>query len=183
MNFRRIRTAVLMLSLFASRDCNAQSGSKYGMPLKQDVFFGCLGHNRGIISVNYERKIYASKPQTFFYNLSTGVGYTPGGKSYDKQIPGSCYVPLTMYCLVGKKASFAQIGIGYTAAFGPDFVDSTGAPPVIHKKFESAYTLSLGYRYMNKYGTIIQGYPLLQWTDNPSNEFSIGFGIFLGFAF
>ncbi|MDI3318387.1 hypothetical protein [Pinibacter soli] len=117
------------------------------------------------------------------YTLSSGLGFNPGSEYNGKKMKGTSFIPLTFYGLFGGKSSFAQLGVGYTAAFGPEFIDSTGSPPVIYKKFESAYIVSLGYRYMNKYGTILQGYPLLQWTNNPSNKFSFGFGFFFGFAF
>jgi hypothetical protein len=81
--------------------------------------------------------------------------------------------------LAGNKKHFAQLGVGYTAAFGKDGVDSTTRPPTISQKFESAFMISLGYRYMGQ-GIVIQAFPLLQWTNNPGSPFSILFGFVIG---
>lgn len=138
------------------------------------------GHSQSLFSVNYER-IFRLNPH-FLYALRTGVGYTPGLTIRTEKHKGTLTIPLVYSLLAGTRKHYIQLGVGYTAAFGQDYVDSTTTTPTIHQKFESAFILSLGYRYMWN-GFVGQVYPLFQWTNNPTNRFSVGGGLSIGVIF
>lgn len=149
--------------------------------IRQAIIAGTLGYSRGIIFVNYERIF--KKQNNLIYTIGSGVGYTPGLKESDNRQKGSVYLPLFFSMLIGKQNNYLQVGMSYTAAFGPNYIDSLSVPPTIYRKFESAYIFSIGYRYFHRNGAIVQAYPLLQWTNNPSTKFSLGFGLAIGGAF
>jgi len=177
-----VRFFMFALFLFLSIRMYCQSATAPVSYQKNAIAVEALGHSRSLISVNYERFL---KPQmkNFLFSFRTGIGYTPGTDIGSKRLQGAAYVPLVLSALVGNKKHFAQFGLGYTAAFGHNFVDSTTSPPTIYQKFESAYIISLGYRYMNYHGVMIQLYPLLQWTNNPTDKFAVGFGLSIGEIF
>jgi hypothetical protein len=139
-----------------------------------------FGHSQSLFSVNYER-IFKLSPH-LLYTLRTGIGYTPGLTIKDERHKGTLTIPFVFSLLAGTKKHYAQLGVGYTAAFGQDYIDSTTTTPTIHQKFESSYILSFGYRYMWN-GFMGQAFPLLEWTNNPSSRFSVGFGVALGMTF
>jgi hypothetical protein len=168
--------------LFLSVKLYCQSATAPVGYQKNAITVEALGHSRGLVSINYER-LFKPQGDNILFSIRTGVGYTPGINIGSKRLKGSAYVPLVLSLLAGKKSHFAQFGLGYTAAFGHDFVDSTTSPPTIYQKFESAYIVSLGYRYMNNHGMVAQIYPLLQWTNNPTSKFAVGFGLSIGETF
>lgn len=172
----------IILFLFPSVRLYCQSAAVPVEYPKNDITVEALGHSRGLISINYER-FFKPQMNNFIFSTRTGVGYTPGINIGSKRLKGSAYVPLVLSALVGKKNHFAQVGVSYTAAFGHDFVDSTTSPPTIYQKFESAYIVSLGYRYMSYHGIVAQIYPLLQWTNNPTSKFAVAFGLSIGETF
>lgn len=140
-----------------------------------------FGHSRSLFSVNYERLLKLPSDY-FFCALRTGVGYSPWVNMNSGRHKGTLTVPAVLSLVVGKKKHYAQLCFGYSASFGEDFIDSTTTTPTIYQKFESTYSLSLGYRYMWN-GFVGQAYPLLQWTNNPSSKFSIGGGVSIGVTF
>lgn len=148
---------------------------------KNSLTVEVAGYSRSLFSINYER-LNKLSPNYFLYTIRAGIGYTPGANIKSERHKGTVTTPLVLSLLAGKKKHFAQLSIGYTASFGQDFIDSTTTTPTIYQKFESAYILSLGYRYMRN-GFVGQAFPLLQWTNNPSSKFSVGFGVSLGLTF
>lgn len=160
----------------------------YGQDIPKNISFKknsltaeIFGHSRSLLSSNYER-LFKLSPNYLFYTVRTGVGYTPGVNIRLERHKGVFAIPLVFSLLAGKEKHFAQLSLGYAASFGEDFIDSTTTTPTIYQRFESAYSLSIGYRYMwNSF--IVQIFPLLQWTNNISNKFSAGFGLSMGLAF
>ena len=139
------------------------------------------GHSRGLISVNYERMFF-TPVKYIFYGVRTGVGYVPGMNIRDKRHKGTVTVPLVFSLLVGKKKSYVQLSLGYASSFGHDFIDSTTTTPTVYQKFESVYTIGLGYRFIwNDF--VAQAYPMLQLTSNYYSRFSVGFGVSIGSTF
>ncbi len=92
-------------------------------------------------------------------------------------------MPFVFSALAGKKNHYAQLGVGYTPIFGHNFIDSSTTPPGTFKKFESAYIISLGYRYMNRFGTIVQFFPTLEFLPNSIKKVVLGFGFSIGGSF
>ncbi len=137
-----------------------------------------FGHSSSLFSANYE-KILVLPLSSHFCSFRAGIGYSPGITIGSNRHKGVITTPLVFSLLFGKKKNYVQLGIGYTSAFGENWIDSTTTNPTIYQKFESAYILSLGYRYIWKAFTF-QIYPLVEWTTNPSSRFSIGGGISLG---
>jgi len=176
-----MRLSILTGCLLIYQVLLSQTGSTDTSFKKNSVFVEVFGHNRGLFSVNYER-LFRLTGDFIFYSARTGVGYTPGMDIKDKHLGGSIYLPIVFSVLAGNKAHYAQLGASYTVAFGHDFIDSTTYPPTVYQKFESAYIISLGYRYMRR-GFMAQLFPLLQWTNNPSSKFTVGFGLSIGSVF
>jgi len=173
---------IIVLCLFSIKPVFSQIGVNRNTFYKNSIFCELIGHSRSLLSVNYE-KISNLYENVFFYTSRLGIGYTPGLKIKSEKHSGTISVPAVLSLLVGKKNSYAQLGVGYAASFGQDFVDSTSTPPSIYQKFESSYTISIGYRYMDSNGLVAQIYPLLQWTNNSSSKFNVGFGLSIGVAF
>jgi hypothetical protein len=148
---------------------------------KNAYIFEAFGHSRSLISVNYERFLRPTNESYFFYSLRTGIGYIPGVTIKSKRLGSIITVPFVFSILTGKKDHHVQLGLSYTPMFGHDFIDSTTTSPTIYRKFESAFILSLGYRYMNSSGLIFQIFPILDYTKN--SKFNIFFGMSIGGSF
>lgn len=173
--------SIFISTIFINIGSFSQSIKRDKNEIKNAIIVEGLGHSRALIALNYERIFYIEK-EFIFYGIRTGIGYTPGINIRNERLKSSKYIPLLLSLNAGKKHNYAQLGIGYNAAFGHDFIDSTTTPASVYKKFESAFIISLGYRYMNN-GTIFQIYPLLQWRNNPSSKFAVGFGLSIGGRF
>jgi hypothetical protein len=171
---------IVFIFLFKLTYCQTDSSSRNFQ--HQAIFVGGLGHSRGLFSVNYEFLFRLRNP-FFLLTFSTGIGYTPGINVNNEKLRGTVYIPGVVSAVIGKKNHFLQLGAGYTAGFGQGYIDSISRPSVIYQQYESAYIVSAGYRYMNRHGTIVQLYPLFQWTNNPSDRFAVSFGFFIGQRF
>jgi hypothetical protein len=148
---------------------------------KNSAFTEVLGHGRSLISVNYER-IFKFPNKHFLYTFRTGIGYIPGETIHQKSYRGTLTIPVVASFLAGGKHHYAQLGLGYSHSFGDPFIDSTFNPPHINQKHEPGYSISLGYRYMGL-NVVVAGYPMLLWTNNPNNRYSVGFGFSAGAYF
>jgi len=148
---------------------------------KNSAFIEVLGHSRSYISVNYER-IFKLPNKHFLYTFRAGAGYAPGETFNEKSYRGTITVPVVASFLAGIKHHYAQLGLGYSHSFGDPFIDSTFNPPHINQKHESAYSITLGYRYMGL-NVVIAAYPMLMWTNNPNNRFFWGSGFSVGAYF
>lgn len=137
------------------------------------------GHNRSLLSLNYEHKVYSYR-NNFIVTLRSGIGYSPGTTIDNIKGKGIVCLPLILSSFLGSGNHFFTFGTSYTLALGQDRIDYSYAPPEIYKKVESAFIVKAGYRYYNKSGALFDVYPLLQWTDNPSHYFSWGFGLAIG---
>jgi len=174
-----------LVFLFAgySQYACCQSDTDGAANSKNTVTAELFGHSRSLISVNYERLTKPFK-EYFIFSLRTGIGYSPGLEvDEERKLKGITAIPVVASLLVGGYDHYVQLGIGYTASFGEDYVDTTVNPEKVYQKFESAYIVSLGYRYMEVDGLTAQAYPMLVWSDNPSSKFSFSFGVALGYAF
>ena len=147
---------------------------------RNTLTFEVFGHSRSIFSLNYER-LFKLSPYSS-YTFRTGIGYVPGDSIRLVRHKGTVTIPLVLTTLVGKKKNYLQLSAGYSASFGESYIDSTYTLPQIHQKFESAFIVSLGYRRMSE-DLVIQIFPLLQWTNNPTSKFGFGFGFSIGFPF
>lgn len=149
--------------------------------IKNTVFTEFLGPARSIISANYER-IFCFSNAHFLYTFRTGIGYVPGSTESRTPHKGTVTIPVVASLLAGGKAGYAQLGIGYSYSFGDSYTDSTVNPPQVFQKYEPAYSLSMGYRYMG-HNIVAQAFPMLLWTNNPTNRFSVSFGFSIGTIF
>lgn len=140
-----------------------------------------FGHSRSLISANYER-IFKSSNEHLLYSLRAGIGYTPGAEIKGVQHKGITTLPVVASVLAGGKGHYAQLGLGYSYSFGESYIDSTVNPPQMFQKHEPAFSLSLGYRYLGQ-NIVVQAYPMLVWTNNPTKRFSFGFGVSVGGRF
>lgn len=180
--FRHIKMlSIFLFFLLDNHIAFGQDVTKNNFVDRNSFTVEVFGHCRSIFSANYER-LFNISPNYYFYTVRTGIGYSPGVNIGSERIKSTVTVPFVFSILAGRKQNFAQLSASYAASFGHDFIDSTIAPPAIYQKFESAYSLSLGYRYMwNDF--VAQAFPLIQWTNNPSAKFSVGFGVSLGMTF
>ncbi len=135
-----------------------------------------LGHANSLISFNYER-IFFPKNENILMGARVGYGRWPGTQNTNgvNTIP---FVFSTMYN-VFKKEHFLQLGLGYSALFSEDYQDFG----VQYKKFESDFSISLGYRYMSKYRTVAQIYPVFILRDNDVEKSLFSLGASVGFSF
>jgi hypothetical protein len=183
-----IRPCVLLLFLLSSLHSYSQQDpdpdTARGIP--KNLFLGeILGHGRGFGSANYER-MFTFTNKHFLYSFRIGAGYTPGfTSSNNKRRQGVVSFPLVASLMAGGKLGYAQLSVGYSYSFGESYIDSTATPPHIFQKYEPAYTISFGYRFIGTGVTniTVAAFPMLMWTNNPSNRFSVGGGVFIGTRF
>jgi hypothetical protein len=162
---------------------NSYAQNENNFKLKNSFCVEVFGHGKSILSINYERFLSFSKESKTIYAIRGGFGYTPGLTIKSKRFNSIITTPIVLSMLKGKKNHFAQLGIGYTPIFGQNFTDSSTSPPKKFRAFESEYIISLGYRYINRFGTIVQLYPTLEYITNNSNKFFLGFGFSIGGTF
>src|SRR5690606_15739375 len=119
-----------------------------------------IGHSESLISVNYER-IFNANYEKLLYSSRIGLGYIPGGEKKENVAvsPSITSIPVVFSILYGK-IHFVQLGFGYTALFSENFVDTSVNPNIAYKKFQSDFSVSLGYRFMTKDGIVAQAYPI-----------------------
>lgn len=142
-----------------------------------------FGHSESLISVNYER-IFHTNLEKLLYSSRIGMGYVPGGeenKNYAVS-PSITTIPIVFSLLYGEK-HFVQLGLGYSALFSQDFVNTRFNPNVVYKKFQSDFSISIGYRFMTKDGIVAQAYPVFILKDNPVTKSTLSFGVSLGYSF
>lgn len=141
-----------------------------------------FGHSRGVISLNYER-IFNTINNNFFITARTGIGLDPGydmeGEKFDRQTT----IPIVLSTLFRRKNSFAQFSLSYSVTFISGLEDTISVPNQTFERFESTYSCSLGYRYMEEEGFIAQAYPVFQIINSESIKLNWSFGISVGYAF
>lgn len=116
--------------------------------------------------------------------MSIGVGRNSGAdKEGGLKFPATTSLPIIGGILYGKKNHFAQLKSGYVPIFSKDFVNTTLNPNTVYKKFQTDFSLSIGYRFMSNDGIVAQIFPLFIWSQNPTEKFKISLGISLGYAF
>jgi len=173
---------VLFCSLNLSISYGQSDSAYYSLFKKQNLAYELAGHSRSLFSINYERSICNFK-NTFFIALRTGGGITPPITINEKKQKPIYCVPVVASLYAGKKHHYLSFGVGYNASFGYNATDSSTNPPTIYQSFESAFIVRMGYRYCDKSGFIVEAYPILQWTNNPSNDFAVGFGLAFGYSY
>ena len=150
---------------------------------RQALVAEVLGNSRSIFSFNYERFFGIPKNERFFWSTRVGVGYNPGIKRIN--LKGTTSIPVVFTMLWGAGGThYIEAKAGYTGSIGKDAIDSTVAPPARYLKYESACILSLGYRFMEYKGAMLEIIPMsLVWTNNPTARFKYSFGFSIGGAF
>lgn len=149
---------------------------------KNVVGLEVIGHSRAIFSANYERLFYLNEENNILYSVRAGFGRNPGYDVHGEHFKGVTSVPIVFSALYGKK-HFLQVGLGYTALFSEDFIDTSVNPNLVFQKFESNVSLSLGYRLMLDTGLVCQAYPMIVFRDNPQKKFEVSFGVGIGYSF
>jgi len=172
---------ILFVFLIISQSSFCQNLSS--KDVHNSIYYELFGHSETILSVNYER-LFTNENNNFIYIAGIGIGRNPGAdeESINKR-PAVTTFPIIGGILYGKKNHFAQLKIGYTPVFSKDYVDTSVNPNIIYKKFQSDYSLSMGYRFMANNGIVIQGFPIFIWSENQSKKFSVSFGLCIGYAF
>jgi hypothetical protein len=151
---------------------------------KHALIVAVWGNYRSIASINYERIFSNSKYQNIFLTSSIGVGILPGFKTQNLKLKSIKTIPILFSILVGKKKHFAEFGLGYTGAFGQNAIDSSTSPPHQFLKYESAYSINVGYRFMEYKGAMFVVTPLsLIWTNNKTSRFMYSFSFSIGSTF
>ena len=151
----------------------------FSQPIKQSVFYELGGNSRSFLSANYERLIPIKT--SGYVSFRTGFAYDPGSDS--GRIKGESSIPLVISFWAGKGSNFLEFGVGYTASFGKPYIDSTSAPPITYKSYESAYVIRLGYRFMKIKSFMIEAAPAYIWAKNLPNNYQLSIGLSLGYAF
>ncbi|PKF73502.1 hypothetical protein CW752_14105 [Chryseobacterium sp. PMSZPI] len=149
---------------------------------KNVVALEFVGHSRALFSANYERLFSFNEDSKILFSARTGVGRSPGYEVHGEHFKGVTSLPVVLSALYGKK-HFIQAGVGYTALFSEDFIDTSLNPNVVYKKFESNVSVSLGYRLMLDSGLVCQAYPMIVFRDNPQKKFEVSFGVGIGYSF
>lgn len=145
---------------------------------KNAVFYEVLGHSRSsIFSFHYERVLLSFDEHMFILNrVGVGIesGYVENGKRYNQRTT----IPNVMLLLIGKKPNYFQFGIGYSATFTRGLLDNSSTPVQIFPRYDSAYSLSIGYRYMDN-GAFVAAYPLILKNKGDS-KLDPNFGLSIG---
>lgn len=151
---------------------------------KNAIYYEVLGHTRSILSVNYERTIF-SLNDYFHVNVRTGIGYE-GGKvegvngEKNRRVNTRTTIPNVLLLQIGKKYHFVNLGIGYSMTFASNLKNDRVIPATYSPRFDSAYSFSVGYRFMTS-NVVLQAFPLLINSKN-SDDNKISFGISIGYV-
>ena len=147
---------------------------------KNCVSLEFFGHSSSVISFNFERII--NPYDMIKFTAKIGIGQNPSYEIKDTKFYYNSTIPIVITTLLGHKYNFAQFGMGYSATFASNLNDDISIPNVIYPRFESGYSLSLGYRYMRD-DLIFQLYPILEWRTITEPKAKLWFGISMGKAF
>lgn len=145
----------------------------------QSAYLEFLGNSRGIWSINYERILI--KPKSSCCLLTGRVGFGTDFRTKDSS--AIINLPLELSLLLGRRNSFFETGLGWTASFGKDFLDTSSKPPRHYPPFYSGWVLRVGYRYMVYKTIVLRAAPLLLFVNDPNPKLEVTFGISLGYAF
>ena len=137
-----------------------------------------MGHTRSIISFNYEKNFYRFNDR-FSLSARTGLGIEPGYKVDGEKYRSRKTIPTVLLLQVGRKTHFINMGAGYSATFVKHLTDNTGDVPKYYPRYESAYSMSVGYRFAYD-GVMAQFYPVYILPNDSDAE--ISFGISFGFV-
>ena len=170
----------VVVTVLEARSAKGQPPSVSNFYNQQTIFCEVGGHTRSLLSVNYER-LFKGPVKNTLWSVRTGIGIAPGESERD--IPSVTSVPVVLSLLIGKTRHFVDLSVGWTASWGKDKIDSSQRPPQVYQKFESAYVLTLGYRFMKIDNVMFEGAPTVLWTNNPGEKFQWSFTIIVGYAF
>jgi hypothetical protein len=182
LKLKNIALGMMLLSiLFVSQGAYSQKVDSTSYD-KNAVLAGALGHARGIFSLEYERMFKSKRIKPFIYTAGTGIGYTWG--SHESGQKGIVYFPFTAGLLVGKGNHYGHVRVGYTGAIGQEKIDTTYSHTPPNVKNESAYIISVSYRYMKHKDFVAEISPMtLIWTNNPNRRFIYSCCFRIGGAF
>ncbi|MEZ4854007.1 hypothetical protein [Flavobacterium sp.] len=168
---------LLILILFFCQRTFCQSDS---LSCKSAFYFEVLGHTRSLVSLNYEKTIFSINDKISL-NTRIGVGYNSSGRNdKDEKLNNTVFFPSVFLIQFGKKTHFINMGLGYSLAFSRNLTDNSINPPYHYPRFESAYSLSIGYKFQKDH-LFVQFYPVLINTINTKNK-EISAGLSFGFA-
>jgi hypothetical protein len=145
---------------------------------RQTIFWELGGHARGEVTLNYER-LFKGPFKNTLWTLRTGFGIMPPVS--ERNIPPVYSVPAVATFLWGRK-HMVNLSVGWTASWSKPAIDSSVLPHVIFQKFESAYIVTLGYRFMKYDNVMFLVGPTFLMTNNP-NKFQWSYDFTVGYAF
>lgn len=149
------------------------------MNKKNTLSLAALGHAETIISAHYERLFAFNDINKLYGSVGMGIGRNPGYTVYGKEFSGMTTLPIVASLFYGKK-HFIHLKIGYIPIFSENFIDTSLNPSLVYKKFESDFSVSLGYKLMLSDGITLQFYPVAIVRNNPNQNFLMSFGIEMG---
>ncbi|WP_445710536.1 hypothetical protein [Flavobacterium sp.] len=118
---------------------------------KNAVYYDFMGHTRSTYSLNYERylfKIY----KDLHLNARTGIGHYKYYNYENYVTANAVIIPTAAVLEYGKQNHFFNISGGYSASF------IKMKPESKLPRFDSAYSLSIGYKYITDTGWFFQIY-------------------------
>ncbi len=80
------------------------------------------------------------------FTADFGLGYTWG--SHESKQKGIVYFPVGVGFLLGGGNHYGHVRAGYTGAIGQELIDTTYSRTPPNVKNESAYIVSVAYRYI-----------------------------------
>lgn len=170
-----MRKFLIFIFLLSFARIYSQSDETYR---KNAVTLEAFGHSHSLFAVNYER-IFQSRNEKLLCVGRIGYGRVPGDeKETGSSFNGINTVPVVFSLLYGNN-HFIQLGLGYAAVFSQNYFDGK----TLYKKFESDFSLSLGYRYMSKDGIVAQIYPIYIIRDNALQKGLFSLGVSVGYGF
>jgi hypothetical protein len=174
MNYSRLLIVFLFFCSQVSF-CQQEEGA-----YKDALYLEVLGHTRSIISLNYEKSIVTFK-DNLSLNARIGLGYNSSGRNLNNEkLNNTVFVPSVLLIRYGKKSHYVNMGLGFSAAFSRNLTDNSINPPYNYPRFESAYSLSVGYIFLRN-NLFIQVYPVFINTINTKNK-ELSAGLSFGFA-
>ena len=137
---------------------------------KNAVYYDFMGHTRSNYSLNYERYLFKIH-KNFHLNIRTGIGHYKY-YNYDNFVTANAVIfPTAVMLEYGKQNHFFNIGSGYSLSFINRKMESE------IPKFDSANSLTIGYKYITETGWFFQIYSGIIQPKISSKESTMGLSI------
>lgn len=125
-----------------------------------------LGNSETLLSLNYERMLNANSRTKLHYSVRAGFGMAKRSKDTAHLFS----FPFELIGMYGKRKHYIEMGLGYTAVFGKQYVDSINySPPAHYERYNHIYVFRLGYRYMYD-GFVLRVTPLYVYNPDFLNK-------------